>query len=260
MANWLKWLEAAKPYVEAGGEIAGGIAANRAKGRVAENAATATADRDAINRYIAEEQAKREALRLQEDATKDRADRYLESGRTRAGQAAFGDILSNIQDVQMDLPDWIPDFNLQGGLRPSALGANARAAGQTLSRDALQAMLSGADVPDLPNVGGIGRNAPEATPMAEATGLDRALELGGYAGQAAGTIREVQEQRRKARAEQEAAQRTPLPAVRELGYLPPVGYQPPAPPAPGDYRVNTLQLLAEMKAAEDAANAGRRGK
>jgi hypothetical protein len=278
MPGFSDWLKILQPYVEAGGTIAGGIAKNRAAGRAQENLTTGAADRTAIDRYTAEELAKREALKLQEDAVKDRADRYLESGRTRAGQAAFGDALANLQDVSLEgLPSDIPMFSFSGGLRPSVFGAGARSAGQTLSRDALAAMLSGADVPDLPVTSGIGRNAPAATPFAEANALDKILEAGGYAAQAAGTVGEIQRQRAQQRAAMEARRPqgpvgtgaiadviaetptalpgyTPAPGTTIAGRIPSARV-PGAAGTPG-----TIELLAQLKAQEDLARArGGRG-
>lgn len=67
-----------------------------------------------------------------------------ESNRqNRAYQTGRGDLLANVQDVRIDTPGHIPRVNISGGLRPSALGPNARAAGATLSNEALAALMEG---------------------------------------------------------------------------------------------------------------------
>lgn len=58
---------------------------------------------------------------------------------TYASQAARGDAQANVQDVSFSgLPSYIHVPTVSGGLRPSVLGPNARAAGQMLSQQALQ--------------------------------------------------------------------------------------------------------------------------
>lgn len=61
----------------------------------------------------------------------------------RAQQVARGDAQANVRDVQIDAPSHITKFNISGGMRPSALGPNARMAGQELSNQALAALIEG---------------------------------------------------------------------------------------------------------------------
>lgn len=61
----------------------------------------------------------------------------------RASQTAMGDVMANVQDARVSAPSHIPRFEVSGGLRPSALGPNARAAGGALSNQALAALLEG---------------------------------------------------------------------------------------------------------------------
>lgn len=190
--NILDIFETAGPYVEAGTKIAGGIAGNRAQNRALGNINRGIRDDAALQRYQAEQQAKYAAANLAEQAVQDRAQRYLTAGRERAGQAAFGDALANIGDVEIaGVPDYIPKISFGGGLRPSVFGAGAREAGRTLSRDALAAMLSGADVPNLPNLGGLGGAAPELSELEEPGRIDKILEGIGYAGTGIGAINEA---------------------------------------------------------------------
>jgi hypothetical protein len=133
---------------------------------------------------------------LLEDATKDRADRFLTDSQKRAQQVGLGDLLANVQDVQMTgMPSYIPHMAFTGGLRPSALGPNARLAGQNLSRQALEAQMSGADIPDMPNVSQLGTNAPALTPLQQSGKLDTLLSVLGAAGLGAGTYQEIQNER-----------------------------------------------------------------
>jgi hypothetical protein len=195
--DWTEIFKQAEPYIKTGGEVAGKIAAGRAQGRAAENLGSQAQDRTAIERYQAEQLARLAAANLTESATKDRADRFLTDAETRARQVGLGDVMANVQDVHLGgLPSYIPHMSFSGGLRPSALGANARAAGQNLSRMALEAQLSGADIPNLPDVSGLGGAAPELTPLQQSGKLDTLLSMLGYAGMGAGAIEEAGRQRR----------------------------------------------------------------
>jgi len=188
-SEFLKILEEAKPYIKAGGEVAGAVSAGRAGGRAEENLGAQAQDRTAIDRYQAEQLAKLGGANLLEGATKDRADRFLTDSMVRAKQVGLGDLLANMQDVDISgLPSYIPHMQFTGGLRPSALGPNARQAGRNLSRQALEAQMSGADIPNLPDVSGLGTNAPDLTPLQHAGKLDTILNMLGYAGLGAGLL------------------------------------------------------------------------
>src|SRR5690606_23704042 len=63
------------------------------------------------------------------------------------------------QDARIGGLSHIPRLSLSGGLRPSALGPNARAAGQVMSRDALMAMLRGDSFSPVRTTGPIDVNA-----------------------------------------------------------------------------------------------------
>lgn len=110
-----------------GGEIAdltSALAAGRAEGRLAES--QNAQDEDLL------------AMR--------RAELGIAAPRARAVQTALGDLLSNVQDVQLNVPG-IAASTTVGGVRPSALGPNARQAGAELSKKALEALISGSDIP-----------------------------------------------------------------------------------------------------------------
>ena len=70
------------------------------------------------------------------------------SDEARPGQArsaALGDVMANVQDVNISAPPWVKSHvpNITGGLRPSLLGPNAREAGRSLSQQSLERLKSG---------------------------------------------------------------------------------------------------------------------
>lgn len=68
----------------------------------------------------------------------------LQAPAARTQQVARGDVLATMQDAPATGDARIDKFN-SGGLRPSAFGPDTRQAGETLKRQALQALLSGSD-------------------------------------------------------------------------------------------------------------------
>lgn len=90
-----------------------------------------------------------------QNATRDaqamqRAQLGIDAPMARTKQAAFGDALQNVQDVNLDFQPTtgaLPKFGITGGLRPSMFGENARAAGGELGKQALAALMSKSDVP-----------------------------------------------------------------------------------------------------------------
>jgi len=61
----------------------------------------------------------------------------------RASDTGRGDLMANVQDASIGMPGNIPRFGVSGGLRPSALGPNARQAGRELSNQSLTALMQG---------------------------------------------------------------------------------------------------------------------
>jgi hypothetical protein len=250
MAGFLDLLKTIGPYIQGGGEIAGAIGTNRAAGRAAEGTANQAQSRAAVDRYSAEQLAKLGGARLLEDATKDRADRFLTDAQTRARQVGLGDLLANVQDVNIGgLPSYIPHIGISGGLRPSALGPNARAGGQNLSRMALEAQLSGSDIPNLPDVSGIGTPPPELAALPQSGKLDSILNMLGYAGLGAGAFEEATKDRSDEESGQLANRRMPLtqggmtvPSASAGGI--------PGTTAPLANRMTTIELLNRAAAAQ----------
>ena len=209
MAGWLEIAKALGPYVGAAGQVAGGISSGRQAGRAAETQALQSQDVGALNRYIAEQNARQAAATLQEQI----ATRATQTPEIRAKQAALGDLLSNIQDVEIGgLPSYIPKVKFSGGLRPSALGPLARQGGQNLAQQAVLAQMTGSDLPPPGYFQslGLGGSAPAQSPLPQASGMDSFLNVLSTIGQIANIPGEVQrgkeaeEERKETAAERRA--------------------------------------------------------
>lgn len=85
-----------------------------------------------------------------------------------ASMAARGDLLANVKDV---VPTMTPGagYSFSGGIRPSALGPNARQAGANLSNAGLNLQSAQGDLPALPNFPNI---------STQPGGLQQALQYG----------------------------------------------------------------------------------
>lgn len=101
----------------------------------------------------------------------------LAAPSTRANQVARGEVLATMQDAPL-LGDPRVDKWAGGGLRPSAFGAASRQAGSELSRQALQALMSGE------------RFTPEMTRMEPGGAMERIGGAAGLAGGIAGALGE----------------------------------------------------------------------
>jgi hypothetical protein len=96
---------------------------------------------------------------------------FSEDARAGRGkQAALADLLSNMQDISINVPG-IQTANVSGGLRPSAMGATGRSAMAEMSKQALQALMSGDQF-----TGGQILRGPQITPPAQAGGLEKGLD------------------------------------------------------------------------------------
>jgi hypothetical protein len=113
-------------------------------------------------------------------------------------------------------------------LTPAALGPNTRQAGQNLSRQALEAQMSGADIPNLPDVSGIGTGSPALTPVPQSSGLDTLLQTIGAVGTGVGGVQEAIDAANK----KKAAGQTGAPDASKIS-LPTGGlFAPTSPTAP----------------------------
>lgn len=121
------------------------------------------------------------------DAAMERAKLGIEAPMARTKQAAYGDALNNVHDVNIDFTPKtgsLPSFDYSGGLRPSLYGDHARAAGNELARQALLALMTKSDIPAMPDVAEASDlvNLPEASGLVElptATGAPTAPTLSG---------------------------------------------------------------------------------
>jgi hypothetical protein len=133
----------------------------------------------------------------------------------RAAQVAQGDLQANVQDARVSAPSHIPRFEVSGGLRPSAMGPNARAAGGTLSNQSLAALLQGDDFMAINPTGPIDLDAS----MPKESTLDKIMGGIGTAGNVMQSMQQaqaLQQQQAQAKSFQDAL----------LKYLAPQGGQP----------------------------------
>ena len=125
----------------------------------------------------------------------DRAKLGIEAPMARTRQAAYGDALKNIQDVNIDFQSQtgpMSKFNVTGGIRPSMFGENARAAGGELGRQALMALMTKSDVPamtDVPEASAL-VDLPEMTAPKGSGALEKTLGGVGLGGSILGGIGE----------------------------------------------------------------------
>jgi len=176
--SWEAWIPVIASGLGAAGAMAGRASQNRAAGRAAEADVTLQRDRDTSSRYAVQQNALLQAALMAENARLNRARLGIEAPAARANQAAQGDALANVQDVSISgVPSHIRVPQISGGLRPSVLGPNARAAGRGLSSQALEALLSQSDVPEMPDYSQLAQGMPEPNALPQATGTDRFLEI-----------------------------------------------------------------------------------
>lgn len=146
---------------EAVSPILGGLAQGRAQGKQ-QDYQNESAHGNALNNAL-----------LQEMAAKINAANQNQGMRSRlAGDAVRGDMIANVQDVNIPDNGRVKVAHFGGGMRPSAMGPNARQAGSMLSSGALSDMgqpgiqapgLTG-NVADLPTNGFLDKLLGVATP------------------------------------------------------------------------------------------------
>lgn len=156
LGKGLGWLNRAAPLLGSLSGIAGNAATGAAAGRATEaelllrqqqlqQQTARDAAADAFNRgaYQGDDTFRRGQFAQQQQ--NDQLQRPSLFGR----QALAGGLMQGLQDVNIGRPagSTIPTFNVSGGLRPSAMGQQARDAGGEMSRVALMNMLSGGPAP-----------------------------------------------------------------------------------------------------------------
>ena len=171
------------------GQVAGKASQNAAAGRAAEADLNLQRDKLATDQWAT---AQDNAMRAAQNASQEnqwRALLGLQAPNQRATQVMRGDLMSNVQDVNISgLPPQVPRITISGGLRPSALGPNSRAAGSALSRQALEALLSGSDVPAATNFSSLLTAAPGQTALPKQSGWAKAGNILGIVGSLAGSF------------------------------------------------------------------------
>lgn len=137
-------LKAAAPALIGG--VASGLAGGMQKGREAENAANFNAAE-----FAQRENAMKEAAGMNR-AQMDLARRgFSQQSQGDAYQKALKSALAlNLKDASINLPSRIPKFNISGGLRPSAIGAEGQAAAGELNKQAMTKLMGGEQFDALP--------------------------------------------------------------------------------------------------------------
>lgn len=163
-----------KALLSAGLNAAGSVASGMEKGREGENNA-------ALERAMLE----REILRDKENAHMGRADlelkqksHALDARGTNYKDAMRSALAKNITDVSIDAPG-VKKMAFSGGLRPSAMGVEGRAAADAMNRQSMEALLKGETFTPLPAV------ASAALPQYKKPGFfENLLGAGGAVGSA----------------------------------------------------------------------------
>jgi hypothetical protein len=137
-------------------------------------------ERGALDRYGTRQGATSSALANQSAEGLQRARLGLEAPTARARQSVMGSLMQNLQpsNVQASakVAPHVPKFS--GGLTPAALDPMTREHGGALMKAALEAQLSGSDIPASTDFMGGVLNAPESTDFR--SGLLTPPELQGY--------------------------------------------------------------------------------
>lgn len=160
------------------GKIFGGASGSKANERMAQSQLVQQQNRNAIDQFQAQQGAQFAAGA--QDLQRKQFTEQARGGRSR--QALIADILGNMQDVNINVPG-IKTAQINGGLRPSAIGETGRASLAQLAKDALLAQMT----PDKFQGGAI-LNAPQMQAMPKASGFEKFLNIAGLVGSAAGGL------------------------------------------------------------------------
>lgn len=164
-------------------QVAGKAAGSKSDQRVQESALTNQFNNSEIARYQTEQAAQNQAGQL--DLQRKMFSEDARGGRAK--QALLADLISNLQDIAIDVPG-VQTARVTGGLRPSAIGATGKQSMAELAKQALQAQLSGDTF-----TGGEILQGPSMTPMPKQGGVERALDWIGLLGAGAGALGNIQQ-------------------------------------------------------------------
>jgi hypothetical protein len=168
----------------AAGSIFGGASKGKQDERQIQNNQTTDYNNSQLAQYQTQQAAQNQAGQL--DLQRKMFSEDARGGRAK--QVALADLLSNMQDVSINVPG-IQTANVSGGLRPSALGATGRQGMGELSKQALEAMLSGDTF-----TGGEMLKGPNLMAPQQACGVERGLDWAGLIGSIIGGVgKSVQE-------------------------------------------------------------------
>ncbi len=200
------------------GNIAGSLAAGREAGRTQTNNNTITRDTQQANNAAEYEKALEQRAGIELAQKQD----------TRAAQndayknALRSSLLMNLQDASFNRPTGVPNIALSGGLRPSAIGPQAKQAAQLMNQKALMELMNGESYSDLPAPEKVGLTALQ-TP----SGVDTALGVAGSVGNALNAYKNQQNQQAQTSLVQRLLQQSQADAQQGVRKLPAAGTQLP---------------------------------
>lgn len=132
------------------GSVASGLAGGAQKGREGQNnnaiQQALFAQQENQNKYRAGVENAGIDLERRKFAQGSQSDAYK-----KAIQSALG---MNLQDAHVNRPKGVPNISYSGGLRPSALGAEGRAASSELNKQAMLKLMNGEKFDELPQYQG----------------------------------------------------------------------------------------------------------
>lgn len=160
------------------GTVAGGAASGKSDQRMQESATTNAANNTQLAAYQTQQAAQNQAAQL--DLQRKMFSEDARGGRTK--QALLADLLSNLQDISIDVPG-VTKASITGGLRASAIGDQGRQSLAELRKQALQAQLGGDTFS-----GGEILTPPTLAAMPKKGGVESALDWIGLLGSGFGAL------------------------------------------------------------------------
>lgn len=165
------------------GSILGGGGKGAAAERQNQNDFIQRENQMRLQQQAAQQQALLSLLGLDERATMDRAQLGIQAPSARAKQAVIGSLLARMTPAQVTPPAGVNMAKISGGAAGALGNPQMQAAGNALSAQALQALLSKSDVPAAANYRQQGMVAPAQMAPYKSAGkgesLMSALGLGG---------------------------------------------------------------------------------
>lgn len=132
--------------------IAGGLAGGMEKGRQAEN----TAAQQTAQHQVGQQAAKEAALMNRAGLDLRQRDFAQGSQNNAYKNALLSSMAMNMKDVSANRPKGIPTISFGGGMRPSALGAEGRAAAALMNKKSMASLENGEQFEKLPAFEAVG--------------------------------------------------------------------------------------------------------